>query len=191
MTTLLVCTGFLINSAIVVVVLDVVVCKSGKVFFGAVCNLVIPPLKSGPLEVNKPSIDHLLPWPQNRNGDFQSHPNIWSSEENVWQCVQIKHVKHSEFFSTIWISYHGHTAEKENFDPVQTSDQPSLQFLFYMGFWMTSETSLRAPTYARTLVQNRLTRSLTGVKCRATSVAKKHPLFGHLNQICFIVVLLS
>ena len=98
MTILLVCTGFLINSAIVVVVLDVIVCKSGKVFFGAVCNLVIPPLKSGPLEVNKPSIDQLLPWPQNRNGDFQSHPNIWSSEENVWQCVQIKHVKHSEFF---------------------------------------------------------------------------------------------
>ena len=66
----------LVNSACIVVVLDVVVCKSGKVFFGAVCNLVIPPLKSGPLEVNKPSIDLLLPWPQNRNGDFQSHPNI-------------------------------------------------------------------------------------------------------------------
>ena len=54
-----------------------VVCKSGKVFFGAVCNLVIPPpLKSGPLEVNKPSIDQLLLWPHRRNEDFQSQPNI-------------------------------------------------------------------------------------------------------------------
>ena len=58
-----------------------VVCKSGKVFFGAVCNLVIPPpLKSGPLEVNKPSIDQLLLWPHRRNEDFQSQPNIWSSK---------------------------------------------------------------------------------------------------------------
>ena len=70
------CLNNLVSSDSVVLVLDVVVCKSGKVFFGAVCNLVIPPLKSGPLEVNKPSIDQLLPWPQNRNGDFQSHPNI-------------------------------------------------------------------------------------------------------------------
>ena len=64
----------------VLLLCKVVVCKSGKVFFGAVCNLVIPPLKSGPLEVNKPSIDQLLLWPHRRNEDFQSRPNIWSSK---------------------------------------------------------------------------------------------------------------
>ena len=98
----------------VLLLCKVVVCKSGKVFFGAVCNLVIPPLKSGPLEVNKPSIDRLLPWPQNRNGDFQSRRLI-IREKRAAMCTNwtlnnvhwTRFVKHSDdsetpFVATLW-----------------------------------------------------------------------------------------
>ena len=107
----------------VLLLCKVVVCKSGKVFFGAVCNLVIPPLKSGPLEVNKPSIDRLLPWPQNRNGDFQSRRLI-IREKRAAMCTDwtlnnvhwTRFVKHSDDCETLRNSFRGHTLKMETFN---------------------------------------------------------------------------
>ena len=120
---------------------------------------------------------------------FFSYLVVTPQNTSIWQNLNWKNI--NDYFKTKWVTWMCATlgsyldlskvleyigVQRIILRDSEIFQNPSTYFRVYTVFWWflslrASETSSQAPSYARRLQPETMTHSLTGVKCRATSVA--------------------